>query len=318
MNVMEDVLSKKIDPTLTMGNLSILASKALGKDVVALTKNILLGGCWNRVIGITLDSGAPELVVKISPDSCDPGILREFKTLSYFTTSTDFPVPQPYLLDDSLEIVPGTVLIMEKLPGKVLHQIYHLLTPQMLQSITEQTAHFVSELHSMHSRGFGAIEMSDERRQAQWEDFWLPRFDKVIKEVMDSGVEDRHFMNDVETARRDFPLYLKIGAQGTLLHYDIWAGNVIITFHKNRCIVSGFIDVQGYWGDYARELSFMELFGLATPLFYSLYKNFHTLDSHFELRKNIYNLKMNLKHITMYPNESFYRMGARNCLRAIK
>ena len=317
MNVMETVLRKKIDPYLSLENLSAIASEALRKNVRAGSKKTLLGGCWNRVIGVTLEGGFPDLVFKIGAETGDTRIAREFKVLEYFASRTGFPVPHPYLLESSGRIIPGTVLVMEKTRGDVLHQIYHNLTPGMRNSISEQIAHLVGKLHERTSLGFGGVECDTSELITSWSDFWLPRFDRVLEEVKESGLLDTLFLSEIESARDLFAGFLNIGQKSTLLHYDVWSGNIMIGFNKNEPAVTGFVDVQGYWGDYARELSFMELFGTADPRFYEIYPWNQAADEGLEIRKSIYNLKMNLKHITMYPAEQYYRRGARNCLRTI-
>ena len=62
----------------------------------------------------------------------------------------------------------------------------------------------------------------------------------------------------------------------------------------------------------------MEMFGLASPRFYDRYWGAFPRDETFELRKNIYNLKMHLKHIMMYPDQGYYREGAEASLRFIR
>ena len=46
--------------------------------------------------------------------------------------------------------------------------------------------------------------------------------------------------------------------------------------------IGGFLDVPGFWADYARELSFMEMFGSADSRFYEVYTSYHELDDAFE------------------------------------
>ena len=92
----------------------------------------------------------------------------------------------------------------------------------------------------------------------------------------------------------------------------------MVDFTDDKARVSGFIDIPGHWADYARELSFADMFGVADQTFYSTYTGHHQLDPGFTLRKNIYNLKMNLKHITMYPDQYYYRQGAGDCLKTIQ
>jgi protein-ribulosamine 3-kinase len=103
-----------------------------------------------------------------------------------------------------------------------------------------------------------------------------------------------------------------------MTHYDIWSGNVMIDLDGESPRVSGYIDVPGHYADYARELSFAMLFGVAIRTFFETYAGRHQLDDGFELRASIYNLKMNLRHIQMYPSEAFYQEGAANCLATIQ
>ncbi len=321
MNVMEKVLREKIDPMLSKENLSSIASQAIGKPVRVQSVRILTGGCWNRLIDVELDkhsgSSCPVgMVFKISSEIGNTGIIREFKVLKYFTERTNFPVPHPLLLDDSGNPIPGTVLVMEKVPGTVLHHVWSFLSIEMREYLADQLAHAVSMLHEKRSVGFGGVE-EDGVRLERWSDFWIPRFNNVLKEVRESGFVSDTFLEDVVALRNRIPEILSIGGEGTLLHYDIWSGNIMITLDRDKPVISGFIDVGGYWGDYARELSFMELFGMAGARFYEIYGANHQLDEGFEIRKNLYNLKMNLKHITMYPDESYYRIGANDCLHSI-
>ncbi|GAH66989.1 unnamed protein product, partial [marine sediment metagenome] len=53
MNIMEQTLKKKIDPFLTVENLSLIGSRALGREIRAKSAGILSGGCWNRVIEVS-------------------------------------------------------------------------------------------------------------------------------------------------------------------------------------------------------------------------------------------------------------------------
>ena len=338
MNVMEEVLRDKIDPSLTVRNLSALASRALGRDLTASRAEILTGGCWNRVIGVGLGPEEEELVFKINPEKGNPGIEREFKVLGYFAEHTEIPVPQPHLIDSSGENIPGTVLVMNKLPGKVMHHSYRFLDPSAREVISDEIGCYVRDLHKNKCTGFGGVEISEKERHANWPDFWIPRFDKVLKEVVDSGFLKQDFLDRVSQVRKHFPRFLEIGNESTVCHYDIWSGNVMIDTeahkrpdgesttgeepprrnHKKLHLVSGFIDVPGFCADYARELSFMLMFGVADRRFFARYTEAHEPDEGFELRVNIYNLKMHMKHITMYPREEYYRRGAEDCLRVIE
>jgi fructosamine-3-kinase len=309
---MERALRERIDPFLTEGNLSLLASRALGREVQAKTASVLTGGCWNRVLAVS--TGESELVFKISSDIHNSRIEREYAVLDFFTRNTGMPVPRPLLLDSSGETIPGSLLVMEKIPGTVVHQLHGWLTQPMRNALSDQLGHLVGNLHKQRVEGFGGVELPPEKRCARWADFWLPRFDAVFEEAAGSNLLDGDFLDAVARARESFPRHLSRSVIGTLTHYDIWSGNIMGEISNGSFRVSGLLDIPGFWADYARELSFMEMFGTADARFYEVYRSYHELDEEYKIRKNIYNLKMHLKHVLMYPDQSYYRSGSAQCL----
>jgi fructosamine-3-kinase len=57
---------------------------------------------------------------------------------------------------------------------------------------------------------------------------------------------------------------------------------------------------------------------VANRRFFETYLQHHELDDGFAVRANIYNLKMNIKHVEMYPGAAVYRQGAEENLEAIR
>jgi fructosamine-3-kinase len=207
---------------------------------------------------------------------------------------------------------------MEKIPGMVLHQAYAWLSHQAQEQITRQLADCLGELHQINSIGFGGVEISEEELNPDWPATWLPVLDEIIEQIKATNLLNPGFLKKIEHVRPELPKLLSIIPQSTLTHYDIWSGNVMVNTVNGNAQISGFIDVSGQWADYARELSFMEVFGLATPDFYHYYQAYHPLDDEFQLRKSIYQLRTHLKHMTMYPGESYYRQGAQRSVQIIE
>ncbi len=317
MNVREDLLRARIDPALTPRTLSEIAGQALGAGVRVQSWGPLTGGCWNRVILLQGDPGAEKLVFKISPSPGDAGIQREYAVLRWFEEHTRLPVPRALLVDASGDRIPGSLLVMSRIPGRTLHAMYGSLDAADQRRVTMRIAGDLAELHRTTARGFGGVELPEAQRPS-WASFWLPRFDAVMGEVAESGLVDRRFLGRIEKVRPDLPRLLDIGERSTLTHYDIWSGNVMVSGAGSAMEVTGYLDVPGFWADPVRELSFAEMFGIANKLFYEVYTAVHRLPDGWQLRRDIYNLKMHLKHVTMYPNERYYREGAARCLATVE
>ena len=316
MNVQEHELREKIDPYLTPENLSAVATTALGETVRSTGYRVLTGGCWNRVIAV--ESDAVPIVIKISPKQGDVGLGREYQVLKYFADNTAMPVATPYLVDLDGGVIPGSLLVESLIPGEVMHHVSGYLDAESRLCIGEEIAGYLSDLHTNKSKGFGGVELDVSDRYAAWADFWIPRFEQVVGEVEAGDFVSEAMLNQIREAFGVFPRILSIGDTGTLTHYDIWSGNVMIDIDANLPKVTGFIDIPGYFADYAREISFMHVFGMADETFFRRYTRTHVLDDDFALRLNVYSLRTHLKHITMYPRESYYRQGATSCLRFIR
>lgn len=310
MNVQEQLLRERIDPYLTNENLSQLAGGRVDGY------EILTGGCWNRVIGVRSDG--TELVLKISPHENDGNIIREFRVLEVFARDTEMPVPTPLHLDGADGVLPGTALVMTRLPGRVMHESFGYLGGAARRHIIDEIAEHVTALHRVRGRGFGGVELPEEERMSSWPDFWLPRLDSVLDEAEGSGAVPHALIGEARSLRPHLEPFLDIGGDSTMTHYDIWAGNVMIDIDSDPPKVSGYIDIPGHFADYARELSFAMLFGVADRRFLEAYAGEHGLDDGFPLRVNIYNLRTNIKHIQMYPSQSVYREGAAENLQAIR
>ena len=62
----------------------------------------------------------------------------------------------------------------------------------------------------------------------------------------------------------------------------------------------------------------MDMFGVSSDYFYNLYREAHPLDDTFHIRKDLYNLKMNLLQLHMYPDQKYYREGVEKCLQTVE
>lgn len=316
MNVQERLLNQKIDPALSDWALSRLAGQALGEQVHVTGYQVLTGGCWNRVIGVK--AGGTELVFKISPHENDPGILREFRVLEEFAELTDLPVPEPLYLSSDEKWLPGTTLVMSRIPGAVLHECIGLMNYGQRRRVVREIAEYVVSLHSRSAQGFGGVELPGSERHKSWAPFWLPRYDDVAREARASGLVPASIVSAAEELRPEFPALLADVSEPVMTHYDIWSGNVMVDVETDPPRVTGFIDIPGFYADYARELSFAMLFGVADRNFLEIYRRSFQLDAGFQTRVALYNLKMNIKHIIMYPSESYYQLGALRCIEHVR
>jgi protein-ribulosamine 3-kinase len=84
--------------------------------------------------------------------------------------------------------------------------------------------------------------------------------------------------------------------QPSLLHGDLWAGNVIAGPGGRAYL----IDPAVYFGDREVDLAFSELFGGFPAAFYRAYRENWPLEPGYETRRDIYNLYHLLNHLNLF------------------
>lgn len=82
----------------------------------------------------------------------------------------------------------------------------------------------------------------------------------------------------------------------SLLHGDLWAGNVIVGNDARAWL----IDPAVYVGHAEADLAMTELFGGFPPIFYDAYKETAPLQPGYERRRDVYNLYHLLNHLNMF------------------
>jgi Fructosamine-3-kinase len=93
-----------------------------------------------------------------------------------------------------------------------------------------------------------------------------------------------------------FPVLIDHDPQPSLLHGDLWGGNITFDAHGQPVI----FDPAVYYGDREAELAMTELFGGFGRDFYAAYDAAWPLDRGYATRKTLYNLYHILNHANLF------------------
>lgn len=143
----------------------------------------------------------------------------------------------------------------------------------------------------------------------RWIDFFVnQRLSVQLKMAVDSGLAGGEMMKSFDS------LYLKLGSllpeeKPSLLHGDLWSGNIITTSNGEPCL----IDPAVYYGCREVDLAMTKLFGSFPAEFYDTYNNTFPLLPGYEDRFELYNLYPLLVHLNLFGTQ--YRGPITNILR---
>ncbi|UWQ78022.1 fructosamine kinase family protein [Leisingera sp. S132] len=176
----------------------------------------------------------------------------------------------------------------------------HVLLMEALQETGASTAgwqalgHALRQLHSTkgphygwtEDYAFGPVAVPNAPLQ-NWVDFWASR-----RLLADPNALPRDLRPRIEALCARLPELLPAAPPASLLHGDLWSGNVL--FSGSQAYL---IDPACYWGDAEVDLAMLHLFGTPPAAFLDAYG---ALEPGYEARRAIYQLWPALVHLRLF------------------
>ncbi len=243
------------------------------------------GGCVADVCRVDLDDGNI-LVAKVG----DPGggLDLEGFMLGYLAEHGALPVPRVLHAED-----------------RFLLMTYIETSGGLTAAAQEHAAGLVAALHDVSGEAFGFERdtlIGGLHQPNPWTPRWVDFFrDQRLlhmgRQALDAGRLPSRLMGRLETLCGRLGQWLEEPARPSLLHGDMWTGNVLC--HSGR--IAGFIDPAIYFGDGEIELAFATLFGTFGEPFFNAYRELRPLrPGFFEERCDLYNLYPLLVHVRLF------------------
>ena len=146
-----------------------------------------------------------------------------------------------------------------------------------------------------HNNYIGSLRQSNKQDES-WVQFFIEqRLQVQVKLASDSGLIELEWLKKFESFYTRLPSLIP-EEQPSLLHGDLWSGNVMVNEKGDPCL----IDPAVYFGHREADLAMTQLFEMFNREFYSSYEDgFPLLPGHSE-RVDIYNLYPLLVHLNLF------------------
>lgn len=167
----------------------------------------------------------------------------------------------------------------------------------------EQLGHGLAALHSHRQQNFGLSfnnYIGSLPQSNEWMSDGIAFFIEKRLRVQ-AGLAYYNGRMDIGTLRQFDKLYDKLpelipDTSASLLHGDLWGGNIIAGHRGEPCL----IDPAVYFGFREAEIAYTQLFGGFEERFYDAYREVMPLDGGFTERVPIYNLYPLLVHLNLF------------------
>lgn len=166
-------------------------------------------------------------------------------------------------------------------------------------------AELLAALHTITTENFGYERDTLIGGLAQpngWMDSWRDFFRErrllhMAQEAQRAGRLPASLLRRIETLAGRLDRWIADDAKPSLIHGDLWGGNVL-TKHGR---ISGFVDPAIYYADAEIELAFSTLFGTFDDAFFRRYGELQPQrPGFFEERRDLYNLYPLLVHVRLF------------------
>lgn len=248
-------------------------------------KSPLSGGCISDVYKICLTNGET-IVAKVG--DAESSLTLEGQMLEYLAHQSDLPVPDVIFANDDL-------LLLTWVPSD----------GAIDTSAQIHAADLVATLHQISDKfyGFpyntviGSLNQTNLQSES-WLDFFAQhRLLDMAHQGLDVGRLPTSLMKRIESLSDNLNKWLKEPKQPSLIHGDMWGGNVLAEDGR----INGFIDPAIYFADPEIELAFTTLFSTFGDAFFSRYREHREIQpGFFEERRDLYNLYPLLVHVRLF------------------
>lgn len=258
-----------------------------GPSVHFISASLVAAGNHNQ--GVQLNTSEGSFFLKLNFDHERDILKKEAEGLQKLAKSTFLKIPK--------SVAHGRVedynyLLSEFIPSSRPH-------PEYWEDLGMGLAH----LHLNHQDQFGLeydnfIASLPQKNHAldNWLDFFIEhRLEPLLGKAYFDRLIPLEFLKKFQT------LYPKLESlfpkeKPSLLHGDLWSGNVLCGADGRPCL----IDPAIYYGHREMDLAFSRLFGGFDAKFYKAYESILPLEPGFETRIAVYNLYPLLVHLNLF------------------
>ena len=246
------------------------------------------GGCINHGGKVTTSQGT--YFLKWNDLDNFPGMFAaEAKGLSLLGETKTLTVPR---VINTGEAGPFQFLLLECIqPGGKAADYWERFGSGLAGLHKTSATHFGLD----HDNFIGALPQRN-ARCISWPEFFVQqRIIPQLQIAIDTGKTDRSLIGKFDALFRRLPSLL-VNEPPSLLHGDLWSGNLMTDSTGKPCI----IDPAVYYGHREMDLAMTQLFGGFDPLYFKSYEEVYPLSPGYEDRLDICNLYPLLVHVNLF------------------
>ena len=234
-----------------------LLRKNFGDTVVLISAEELVDGMFNACYKLTIGNCEHDMLVLKTGVTTgkyvltyEQGLMRTEVDVYRMLEQTEIPVPRIIAVDYSRELVDCDYFFMEYLLGDTWGKFIHtgVISPENTRVLHRELGRNTARLHTIKGNYFGYIRDDKFYRHPTWREAFRAMVDSLIQDGRRDGVE-LPYSAVYDTFEPLWSLLDEI-TEPSLVHYDMWAKNILLIKRNGQYIIDGIIDLERcFYGD---------------------------------------------------------------------
>lgn len=228
------------------------------------------GGTYNTVFRLTTTESS-RLILKLPPHAHTPGLEYERGLLTgevtYYRHAADLhEVPVPSVLRCQLQDhgPVGKYLLMSERPGTAWNTLADTMAEAERSRLRRSLGRILARAHSVTGPGFGYPAQSVTALSPHWRAAFTAMFEAVLRDADRYSAWLPIAATTIHDALQAAAPALDEVRDPTLVHFDLWEGNILLHGPPGAREISGIVDGERmFWGDPLAELPSLHILGIA-------------------------------------------------------
>jgi aminoglycoside phosphotransferase (APT) family kinase protein len=217
----------------------------------------LTAGWFNTAYSILFSNLKPDVVLRIAPHheqrvlTYEHALMRrEVEIIETVQRIADVPIPRLLGYDFSRRIVDRDYMFLERLSGTAFNEVKGDLPPECVEMLDREVGRVVARLAEVRGPSFGYFGDGPGCGATSWRAAFMAIVDALLQDGVELGAQVPLPWDELRSLIAAHAPSLDAITEPSLVHWDIWAGNVYVRPQNGSYVVEGIIDWErALWGD---------------------------------------------------------------------